>query len=48
MKKIAAALIIILGLYMLYLGIPSNMRPPMVTGVGFILIGLVWLFPNKS
>lgn len=38
MIKIAGIILIILGIYMLYLGIPTNMRPPMVTGVGFIVI----------
>lgn len=47
MKKIAGVILIILGAYMLYLGIPASMRPPIVTGVGFLIIGAVWLFDRK-
>lgn len=47
MIKIAGIILIILGIYMLYLGIPTNMRPPMVTGVGFIVIGAVFLVPRR-
>lgn len=39
---------IVLGIYMLYLGIPEGMRPPMVTGVGFLIIGAVFLVPPRS
>jgi len=48
MKKAAGIILVILGVYMLYLGIPANMRPPMVTGVGFLVIGAVFLAPSRS
>lgn len=50
MKAIVGVLLLILGGYMLYLGFKPEpiMRPPMVTGVGFILIGIVFLLPGKS
>jgi len=48
-KKIAALILIILGFYMLYLGfLPEKiMRPPLVTGVGFIVIAAVFLSPRR-
>ncbi|QNR22817.1 hypothetical protein [Croceimicrobium hydrocarbonivorans] len=51
MKRIASIILLILGIYMIYLSIPSEgviMRPPMVSGVAFILIGLVWLNPKTA
>lgn len=48
MKKIIGVLLLILGIYMLYLGIPAGLRPPMVTGVGFLLIGIAFLYPGKG
>jgi|GEM_PF-1364772 len=51
MKRIAAIILLILGGYMIYLSLPNEahdlMRPPMVSGVAFLLIGLVWLSPNR-
>lgn len=48
-KKVVALILIILGFYMIYLGfLPEKiMRPPLVTGVGFILIGAVFLSPRS-
>jgi putative Mn2+ efflux pump MntP len=48
-KKIAALILIILGFYMIYLGfLPEKiMRPPLVTGVGFLLIGAIFLSPRS-
>ncbi len=49
-KKVVALILIILGVYMIYLGfLPEKiMRPPLVTGVGFILIGAVFLSPRSG
>lgn len=49
MKRIIAIVLLILGGYMIYLSMPGGgaiMRPPMVSGIAFILIGLVWLNPK--
>lgn len=50
MKRIVAIILMILGAYMIYLSMPGDgniMRPPMVSGLAFILIGVVWLSPNR-
>lgn len=50
MKKIVAIVLLVLGAYMLYLSFPEGaqaMRPPMVSGIAFILIGGLWLFEKK-
>lgn len=50
MKKIVAILLLVLGAYMIYLSMPGEgviQRPPMVSGLAFILIGVVWLSPSR-
>lgn len=48
MKKAAGILLLILGIYLLYLGLPAEMQPPIVSGIGFMIIGIVWLLPAKK
>ena len=46
LKKSVAILLIILGVAMIYIGgfyAPKVMLPPIITGVGFFLIALVFL-----
>ncbi len=43
MKKIIAILLIILAIVMIYLSVNLGALPPGITGVGFILIALVFL-----
>jgi len=46
MKKTVAILLILLGIAMIYIGgfyAPKVMLPPIITGVGFFLIALVFL-----
>ncbi|MCA1752783.1 MAG: hypothetical protein ABR572_07015 [Cryomorphaceae bacterium] len=43
MKKIIGFLLIALAGYMIYLGTSADMLPPTLTGVGFILIAIVFL-----
>lgn len=46
MKKAAAIILILLGIAMIYIGgfyAPKVMLPPIITGVGFFLIALVFL-----
>ena len=47
-KKIAAVLLILLGAYMIYLGyLPEKvMLPPVISGIGFLIIGAVFLSPR--
>ncbi|EHQ40967.1 hypothetical protein [Myroides odoratus] len=47
MHRILAIIVILLGIYMIYLGIKASMQPPLITGIGFILIGVLFLM-NKS
>ncbi len=49
MKRIVGIILLILGAYMVYLSMPGDgsiMRPPMVSGIAFLLIGIVWLNPK--
>jgi drug/metabolite transporter (DMT)-like permease len=39
---LAAFLLIIIGIYMIYLGTKANILPPTVTGIGFIVIAAVF------
>ena len=40
--SVAAFLLLVLGIYMIYLGSSKNMLPPTVTGAGFIIIAAVF------
>jgi O-antigen ligase len=40
--SIAALLLVILGIYMIVLGTRAGILPPTVTGIGFIIIALVF------
>lgn len=42
MKKIIAIVLVIIAVVMLYLGITSGIWAPALTGVGFILIAIVF------
>ena len=45
--KLAAALVLcLLGLYMLYIGWDAAIRAPTVTGIGFLVIALVWVLEH--
>ena len=39
---IATILLLILGIYMIYLGTKANILPPTVTGAGFVIIAAVF------
>jgi len=43
MKKIVAYVLILLGLFMIYLSYNAFILPPGVTGIGFIAIAMVFL-----
>ena len=49
MKKLAAYLLIILGIAMIYIGstAPKFMLPPVITGIGFFVISAVYLQEKK-
>ena len=39
----AAVLLVLLGVYMVYLGTKGKILPPTITGVGFIIIAIAFL-----
>lgn len=39
----AAVLLVMLGVYMVYLGTKGKILPPTITGVGFIIIAIAFL-----
>ena len=47
MKKAAAIILVLLGIFMLYFGLTKSVTPPAVTGVGFLVIALVFLAEKK-
>ncbi len=47
-QKISAFILILLGIYMIFLGLKSSMQPPLITGIGFILIGILNLLGQKN
>lgn len=46
-RNILAPVVAALGIYMIYLGQQSGIQPPVVTGIGFILIAAIILLPNR-
>tara|TARA_B100001063_G_scaffold235522_1_gene254153 strand:+ start:7756 stop:7896 length:141 start_codon:yes stop_codon:yes gene_type:complete len=46
MKKLLSALLIILALIMIGLGFQMQMLAPALTGIGFIIISLLFYFKN--
>lgn len=45
-KKLAAILLILLGIVMIYIGVfyaPKIMLPPIITGLGFFIIASVYI-----
>lgn len=41
--SIAALVLIVLGIIMIYLGINAKILPPSITGAGFLIIAFVFL-----
>jgi hypothetical protein len=39
----AASLLILLGIYMIYLGTKGKILPPTITGIGFMIIAITFL-----
>jgi hypothetical protein len=46
MKKTLIMLLIVVAIIMMYLGIKASMLPPVFTGIGFIIIAV--LFAKKD
>jgi hypothetical protein len=41
--SLSATALVILGMYMIYLGTDKNLLPPTITGIGFIIIAFAFL-----
>jgi hypothetical protein len=41
--KFSAVVLMLLGVYMIYLGTSKNIIPPTITGVGFIVVAIAFL-----
>jgi Na+-transporting methylmalonyl-CoA/oxaloacetate decarboxylase beta subunit len=48
MKKIAGIILLLVAAVMLYLGLTKDMLPPSLTGIGFIVIGFVFLTEKNT
>ncbi len=46
LKSIALILLVVIAIVMIVMGIKANMKPPILTGIGFIIIG--YLFNQKT
>lgn len=47
MKKIAAIILILISIIMIFIGIYKQLLPPALTGIGFIPIAIVFLSEKK-
>ena len=47
MKKIAGIILFVLAIAILYVGITKTLLPPIITGIGFIVIGIVYLSEKR-
>jgi len=47
LTKILLILLVLIGAGMIYLGINANMKPPTLTGIGFIIIAFLFLRSEK-
>ena len=48
LKQILLLLLIITAIVMIVLGVKANMKPPMLTGVGFIIITVLFSLKEKT
>lgn len=47
MKYLILILLLATAIFMIYLGVKADMLPPTLTGIGFILIGILFLMHKK-
>jgi hypothetical protein len=48
LKQILLALLIIIAIVMIVMGVKANMKPPILTGVGFIIITALFSIKEKT
>ena len=46
-RTVALIILLLLALVMIYLGIKNSMLPPLVTGIGFLVIALLFRIEKK-
>lgn len=47
LNKALLVLLVIVAAVMIYLGVKGNMKPPIFTGIGFIIIAFLFNKPSK-
>ena len=45
-RKLAALILAVLGVVILLIGLASRLAPPIITGVGFLV--LAWALPDRA
>jgi hypothetical protein len=40
-KNVLLILLVLVAAYMIYLGVKADMKPPIMTGIGFIIISFI-------
>jgi predicted tellurium resistance membrane protein TerC len=48
LKKVGYIILIIIALVMIYMGYENGIMPPTLTGIGFIIVGLIGLSEAKK
>lgn len=46
-KKVLLILLVLVAAVMIYLGVKGNMKPPIFTGIGFVIIAFLFNKPSK-
>ncbi|MEC4113188.1 hypothetical protein VSO92_03595 [Myroides pelagicus] len=48
LKILLSLLLILLGGFMIYLGVKADMLPPTLTGIGFFIISILFNLPKNK
>lgn len=48
MKQVLLILLGIVAIIMIYLGVKANIKPPIFTGIGFLIIAALFLLKRKN
>ncbi len=48
LKKLSGVTLILLGIFMVYLGVNASILPPTITGIGFFAIAAVFLLEKSG
>jgi len=47
LNKVLLILLVLVAAVMIYLGVKGNMKPPIFTGVGFVIIAFLFIKSSK-